>query len=109
MLEQKIEILTKAIEALTAALQENHPAAAPQPKIVEVSAPLIEVSAPLIEMREPALTAISEQDVKDLTLVKSRAGHKDAIRTKLDALNAKKITDLKADDAAAFYDWLVTL
>lgn len=102
MLEQKIEILTKAIEALTAALQENHPAAAPQPKIVEES-------APPIETRKPAPTAISEQDLKDLTLVKSRAGHKDVIRTKLDALNAKKITDLKADDAAAFYDWLVTL
>jgi len=102
MLEQKIEMLTKAIEALTAALQENRPADAPKPKIVEASAP------PIV-MREPAPTAISEQDLKDLTLAKSRAGHKDAIRAKLDALNAKKITDLKGDDAAAFYDWLVAL
>lgn len=105
MLEQKIEDLTRAVEALTAAIAAMSlapaEATAPVPIAVEEQhAPAHEASAP---------SAPSEQDLKDLTLAKSRDGHKDAIRDKLNSFGAKKLGDLKSAQAAEFYDWLKTL
>ena len=106
MLEQKIEDLTRAVEALTAAiaamsLAPAAEASAPKPIAVE------EQQAPAHEAAAPS--APSEQDLKDLTLAKSRDGHKDAIRDKLNSFGAKKLSDLKSAQAAEFYDWLKTL
>ena len=103
MLEQKIEALTAAVEALTAALlgASANTAAPAQPEAVKVQITAISEPAP------PA--GPSDQDVKDLTLARSREGHKDAIRDELSALGAKKIGDLKGAQIAAFYDWLKTL
>ena len=106
MLEQKIEDLTRAVEALTAAIAAMSlaPAAAtPAPKPIAVEEP----AAPSDEAAAPS--APSEQDLKDLTLAKSRDGHKDAIRDKLNSFGAKKLGDLKSAQAAEFYDWLKTL
>lgn len=103
MLEQKIEALTAAVEALTAALlgASANTAAPAQPEAVKVQ---------ITAISEPATVAgPSDQDVKDLTLARSREGHKDAIRDELSALGAKKIGDLKGPQIAAFYDWLKTL
>lgn len=105
MLEQKIEDLTRAVEALTAAIAAMSlaPASTPAPNPIAVEEP----AAPVDEAAAPS--AASEQDLKDLTLAKSRDGHKDAIRDKLNSFGAKKLGDLKSAQAAEFYDWLKTL
>lgn len=104
MLEQKIEALTAAVEALTAALlgaQVNVEWASQSEEI--------KVQKTVISEPDPAPTGPSEQDVKDLTLARSREGHKDAIRDKLTAYGAKKIGDLKGGQAVEFYNWLTDL
>jgi hypothetical protein len=104
MLEQKIEALTAAVEALTAALLAGRvdAAGASQPEEIKVQKTVI--SEP-----EPAPTGPSEQDVKDLTLVRSREGHKDTIREKLSEFGAKKIGDLNGSQTTEFYNWLAAL
>jgi len=104
MLEQKIEALTAAVEALTAALlgSQGGVLGAGQPEEIKVQKTVI--SEP-----EPAPTGPSDQDVKDLTLARSREGHKDAIREALDTLGAKKISDLKGGQVVEFYKWLTAL
>lgn len=113
MLEHKLEALTAAIEALTAALSAL-PASAPK----QETAPKAQVTEVLETKTEappepkPAptpSTGPTEQDVKDLTLARSREGHKDAIREKLSEFGAKKIGDLKGSQPTEFYDWLKTL
>ena len=103
MLEQKIEALTAAVEALTAALlaAPGNTTTTAQPEEVKVQ--ITSVSEPV------AAPGPSDQDVKDLTLARSREGHKDAIRDELSALGAKKIGDLKGPQVPAFYDWLKKL
>ena len=103
MLEQKIEALTAAVEALTAALL-GAPANAPA-QHEEVKVQITEISEPEVA----AAAGPSDQDLKDLTLARSREGHKDAIRDELSALGAKKIGDLKGAQIATFYNWLKTL
>lgn len=104
MLEQKIEALTAAVEALTATLLAS------QVGVAGVSQPEeIKVQKTVISEPEPAPTGPSEQDVKDLTLARSREGHKDAIRDMLDTLGAKKIGDLKGAQVVEFYNWLTAL
>jgi len=113
MLEQKLDALTAAIEALTAALMaKSAPASAPAPttapetKVEETKAPETKVETP---PAPPAQTGPTDQDVKDLTLARSREGHKDAIRDRLAEAGAKKIGDLKGAQTTEFYDWLKTL
>jgi hypothetical protein len=101
MLEQKIEALTAAVKALTAAFLAMPANATAQHEDVKVQ---------ITEISEPAAAAgPSDQDLKDLTLVRSREGHKDAIREELSALGAKKISDLTGTQIATFYNWLKTL
>ena len=107
MLEQKIEALTAAVEALTAALL-----AAPTNASAPAPAQHEDVKVQITEISEPEVAAAagpSDQDLKDLTLARSREGHKDAIRDELSALGAKKIGDLKGAQIATFYNWLKTL
>jgi hypothetical protein len=113
MLEQKLDALTAAIEALTAALMANSapaptpaPVTAPETKVEETKAPETKVEAP---PAPPAQTGPTEQDIKDLTLTRSREGHKDAIRDWLADAGAKKIGDLKGAQTTEFYDWLKAL
>ena len=103
MLEQKIEALTAAVEARTAALlaAPGNTTTTAQPEEVKVQ--ITAISEPV------AASGPSDQDVKDLTLARSREGHKDAIRDELSALGAKKIGDLKGAQVPAFYDWLKKL
>ena len=108
MLEQKIEALTAAVEALTAAIKANPSHAAARAEEVKVQISDVSEPAPA-PASAPASTGPTEQDVKDLTLSKSREGHKDAIRDKLAGFGAKKISDLKGAQSTEFYDWLQTL
>ena len=103
MLEQKIEELTRAVEALTQAMT-SAPAAS---KVFEPDELTPVQNEPLPS--PPGQEVVGEQAVKDLTLEMSRSGHRDAIRDKLSEFGVKKITDLKGDDATAYYDWLLTL
>jgi cell division septum initiation protein DivIVA len=106
MLEQKIEALTRAIEALTEVISATLAAA---PAVSDNAAPAATEQQQPITDATPAPAAADEQSIKDLTLEMSRAGHRDAIRDKLSEFGVKKITDLKGDDAAAYYDWLLSL
>jgi hypothetical protein len=115
MLEQKLDALTAAIEALTAALTAKSVSApapapatppAPETKVEETKAPETKIEAP---PAPPTQTGPTEQDVKDLTLARSREGHKDAIRDWLANAGVKKISDLKGAQTTEFYDWLKTL
>lgn len=113
MLEHKLEALTAAIEALTAALLAV-PASAPKQETVQkvqvAAAPETKTEAPPEPKPAPTpSTGPTEQDVKDLTLARSREGHKDAIREKLSEFGAKKIGDLKGSQPTEFYDWLKSL
>jgi hypothetical protein len=103
MLEQKIEALTAAVEALTAALLAAPANTTTHARPEEVKVQITAISEPV------AASGPSDQDVKDLTLARSREGHKDAIRDELSALGAKKIGDLKGAQVPAFYDWLKKL
>jgi hypothetical protein len=103
MLEQKIAELTAAIETLTATIAAQ--GVAPKAEVLKAETP--KVDAP---KAEPSKTdAPSPQDLKDATLKAARSGHKDAVRDKLGAFGVKKIQDLSADDAAAFYGWVTSL
>jgi hypothetical protein len=104
MLEQKIEALTAAVEALTAVILSSQVDVAGAKQLKE-----IEVQKTVISEPDPAPTGPSEQDVKDLTLARSREGHKDAIRDKLSEFGAKKIGDLKGSQQTEFYNWLTAL
>lgn len=98
MLEQKIEALTRAVEALTQAItsgavKATEPAQTPKPEP---------------QSHTPAV-AFADQSLKDVTLAKSREGHRDAIRNKLNDMGVKKLQDLAQDQAAEFYQWVIAL
>ena len=104
MLEQKIEALTRAVEALTLAMTTGATAKA---DAVKAADPIPE---PALKSPTPAPTpAFDDQALKDVTLAKSRAGHREAVRKKLDDMGVKKLQDLAQDQAAEFYQWVVAL
>lgn len=113
MLEQKIEELTAAVKALTNLLAQGQGVGATMPVTMTTAQPEEKATGHTAvvaaEASSQVLSGPSEQDVKDLTLARSREGHKDAIRDKLSELNAKKIGDLKGDGIAVFYEWLQSL
>ena len=107
MLEEKIDRLIQAVEALTAAMTAARPFEAttgPTPaREVKVAAPDVETP------KSDAPGAPDMQGLKDATLKAARAGHKDAIRAKLDDFGVTKIQDLGSADAAEFYGWVIGL
>lgn len=100
MLEEKIAALTVAVKALTAQLAATPVASSP------AQAPDTEVTHAAKEQKEAEVSGPSEQDLKDRTLLMSRAGHKDAIREKLTSFGVTRIGQLDSAQAAEFYDWL---
>lgn len=111
MLEQKIAELTKAVEALTSAMtsaRPSEPASAPQTGPADATD--ANAAAPAVETpKADGPVSPNAQDLKDATLKAARAGHKDAIRTKLEGFGVTKIQDLNNTDGAAFYAWVTTL
>jgi len=101
MLEQKIEALTRAVEALTLAMTTG---ATEKTAAAKANDPAPEPAVP-----QDTPPAFDEQALKDATLAKSREGHREAIREKLDAMGVKKLQDLAQDQAAEFYRWVVAL
>jgi uncharacterized metal-binding protein len=107
MLEQKIEALTRAVEALTQAIS----ASAPMP-IAPVKIEVVKATAPVqmvADEQDTPSPAFDAQTLKDMTLVKSRAGHQADIRAKLNDMGVKKLQDLAQDQAAEFYQWVIAL
>lgn len=102
MLEQKIEALTRAVEALTLAMTTDATAKA---DVVKMADPTPE---PAPQDIAPA-PEFDNQALKDVTLAKSREGHREAIRNKLDDMGVKKLQDLAQDQAAEFYQWVIAL
>lgn len=103
MLEEKIAALTAAVEALTAQLAATSAARPPK------QASDVEPAPAAKQQKETGSSGPSEQDLKDLTLAMSRAGHKDAIREKLTEIGVTRIGQLSSAQAAEFYDWLGAL
>lgn len=104
MLEEKIDRLIQAVEALTEAMTAARPA-----EVVDATPPVAEVKIAAADVETQKADAPSAQDLKDATLKAARAGHKDAIRTKLAEFGATKIQDLSSGDAAEFYGWVIGL
>lgn len=108
MLEEVIKDLTEAtdelrreIAQLTAALKAQSGAATP-------ATPKAQTKSETPQPKPQADDAPTE-DLKPLALNLSRAGHKAAIRAKLDGYGAKKLDDLTAEQAVEVLDWLKTL
>jgi hypothetical protein len=104
MLEEKIDRLIQAVEALTEAMTAARPT-----EVTDAPAPALEVKVAAPDVETPKADAPSAQDLKDATLKAARAGHKDAIRSKLDGFGVTKIQDLGSADAAEFYGWVIGL
>ena len=107
MLEEKIDRLIEAVEALTATLAAGRPT-----EITSTPTPAPEIKVEASDVETPKADAPntpSAQDLKDATLKAARAGHKDAIRAKLDSFGVTKIQDLNSGDAAEFYGWVTGL
>ncbi len=129
MLERDILNLRKAIEALTQAIKDSRAllisasleAAAKseeealvqhmedsQPPIEAVEPTPADLPQSIDPVDDPAPT-LSDADFKALMLKMSRAGHKDALRSKLAEHNAEKAGDLKGAARESYIAWLVEL
>tara|TARA_R110000868_G_scaffold373298_1_gene637236 strand:+ start:1217 stop:1567 length:351 start_codon:yes stop_codon:yes gene_type:complete len=112
MLERDISILTRAIEALTKAIKDSQhligsPVVepAPEPEVEPTPAAL----PPSIDPVDDPAPTLSDPDFRALMLKMSRAGHKDALRSKLAEHNAEKAGDLKGAARESYIAWLVEL
>lgn len=105
MLENEIVKLREAVEALTAALEKNPVLATEDPAPGPSSEP-----EPVAEKELPKnQDELTLEALKDATLKASRAGHKAAVRKKLNEMSAGKITDLTPEQAVVFYKWVQEL
>lgn len=112
MLETEIKELRKAIEALTAALEKNPVSAteAPAPEASVEPEPAVEKEVPKNQDEVPNnQDEVTFEMLKDATLKTARAGHKDAVREKLNELSAPKLQDLSPEQSVVFYNWLKEL
>ena len=100
MIEETIKDLTEATDELRKEIEKLTAALKAQPGAATPAAP---------EAPKPQADDAPTEDLKPLALKLSRAGHKAAIRAKLDGYGAKKLDDLTAEQAAEVLDWLKTL
>ena len=62
-----------------------------------------------LPVQETELPALSLEQLRALTIEKSRSGSNDAVRQLLSGFNVAKLTDLPVSDYAAFYQQLSAL
>lgn len=93
MLETEIVKLREAIEALTAKIS------APQEK-----SPAPEAETEVPKNQDDSKNTVTLQDVKDVTLAKSRDGFKAEIRGLLSQFGVKKIQELDAADYGKYIE-----
>ena len=105
MLETEIKKLHDAIKELTEVLQAQSAVLAPASKPT-AKGPLTVENTALAE--EPPAKDVSYQDLKDATLKASRAGHRKAVKERLDSYGANKLEDL-GENTANFYEWVISL
>lgn len=108
MLEDRINDLTTAVENLTIMIERLLAGGALAAPSVDIPAPAAEPPAPDLDEATNAILP-TEQEIKDKTLAMSRAGHKDAIRAKLDEIGVQRIGQLTTEQGIAFFAWLGTL
>ena len=75
---------------------------APEPDSIK-AAPVI------LPVQETELPALSLEQLRALTIEKSRSGSTDAVRQLLASYNVAKLTDLPVSDYAAFYQQISAL
>jgi hypothetical protein len=100
MLEEVIKDLTEATDELRKEIEKLTAALKAQPGAATPAVP---------EAPKPQADDAPTEDLKPLALKLSRAGHKAAIRDKLDGYGAKKLDDLTAEQAVEVLGWLKTL
>ena len=100
MLEEVIKDLTEATDELRKEIEKLTAALKAQPGAATPAAP---------EAPKPHADDAPTEDLKPLALKMSRAGHKAAIRAKLDGYGAKKLDDLTGEQAVEVLGWLKTL
>lgn len=108
MLEDRINELTTAVENLTIMIERMLSGGTVPAPSADSPAPAAEAVAPDLDEATDAILP-TEQEIKDKTLAMSRAGHKDAIRAKLDEIGVQRIGQLTKDQGVAFFAWLGTL
>ena len=96
--------LLQVLQSLAATLANPHaePAASPVP-VSTTSDPAV---LPVQETERPALTI---EQIRAITIEKSRAGSKEAVRQLISAFNISRLTDLPASDFADFHRQLIAL
>ena len=76
----------------------------------KASEPALTKAAPLdLPVQETELPALSLEQLRALTIEKSRSGSNDAVRQLLASFNVVKLTDLPVSDYAAFYQQISAL
>lgn len=108
MLEDRINELTTAVENLTIMIERLLVGGALVAPSADSPTPTAEPVAPDLDAATDAILP-TEQEIKDRTLAMSRAGHKDAIRAKLDEIGVQRIGQLTKDQGVSFFAWLGTL
>ena len=84
------------------AIAETAPTKAPEPALTK--------AAPVnLPVQETELPALSLEQLRALTIEKSRSGSNDAVRQLLASFNVAKLTDLPVSDYAAFYQQISAL
>lgn len=97
MLEEEIKLLREAVQELTATLK-SQPAEEPKKE------PKKEAK------KEPESNDdVTERDVGDLTLAKSRDGHRNAIRAKLNEMGKERIGVMNQSELREFKTFLEAL
>lgn len=110
MLEDRINELTTAVENLTIMIERLLAGGAVTAPAADMpaAAPDTDTATPGQDEATDAILP-TEQEIKDKTLAMSRAGHKDAIRAKLDEIGVQRIGQLTTEQGAEFFAWLGTL
>ena len=96
--------LLQVLQSLAAALANPlaEPAAPPVPASTKAEPAII----PVQETEPPALTI---EQIRAITIEKSRAGSKEAVRQLISAFNISRLTDLPESDFADFHRQLIAI
>jgi hypothetical protein len=77
---------------------------------IEAPVPVSTIPDPVdLPVQETELPALSLEQLRALTIEKSRSGSNDAVRQLLASYNVAKLTDLPVSDYAAFYQQISAL
>ena len=100
--------LLEVLQSLAASFA--NPGAVAEPATAKTPVPATTKADPVnLPVQETELPALSLEQLRALTIEKSRSGSNDAVRQLLASFNVAKLTDLPVSDYAAFYQQISAL